>query len=98
MRRPVVAVHAIHVMARSLRNLIFAERRILRVILGHASLLIFDVNVGNDLVLLVGGHIVDLVADVHVPVNAFGRSRGRIAAAGLDDHADLAQVFFSSLA
>ena len=48
-------------------------------------------NIGNDLALVVGRHVVDLVADVHVPVNAFGRAGGGISAASLDDHADLAQ-------
>ena len=56
---------------------------------------IFDVNVGNDLALFVGCHIIDLIADVHVPVNAFGCSRSGIATARLDDHSDLAHgVFF----
>ena len=79
MRGAVVAVYAIHVVARGLRNLIFAEGRVLGVILGDSSLQIFDVNVRNNLALLIGCHIVDFVADVHVPVNAFGRTRGRIS-------------------
>src|SRR5437588_1661803 len=83
----VVAVDAIHVVAGGLGNLIFAEGGVFGEVLGDAALHIFDVNVGNDLAFLVGGHIVDLVADVHVPVDAFGGAGGGISTAGLDAHA-----------
>jgi hypothetical protein len=52
---------------------------------------IFDVDVGNDLALVIGDHVVDAVADVHMPVNAFGCAGSGIAATGFDQHANLAQ-------
>ena len=75
----------------ALVNLIFTQRGILGVILGDPALLVLDANVRNDLVLLVRGHEVDLVGNVHVPVDAFGRARGGISAARLDEHPYLVQ-------
>src|SRR5215471_19009244 len=48
-------------------------------------------DVWDYLALLVGGHIIDPVADVHMPVDPFRLPRGRISATRLDDHPDLAQ-------
>src|SRR5579862_107503 len=90
MSRTVVAIDAVHVMARGLRDLILGQRGIFRVILGNTALLVFDVDVRHNLALFVGGHIVDFVGDIHVPVDALGGSGGGIAAAGLDEHAYLA--------
>ena len=49
--------------------------------IGHAHL-------GNLLPRLVGGEVFDLVADVHVPVDAADRAVGGIAAAHFQQHAD----------
>ena len=48
--------------------------------LGHA-------HPGNLLPRLVAGEVFDLVADVHVPVDAADRAVGRVAAADLQEHA-----------
>ena len=48
-------------------------------------------DIGDHLALVIRSHIVDLVADVHVPVYAFRRAGRGISAAGLDQHANLTQ-------
>ena len=40
-------------------------------VLGDVALRVFHPDPGNDLPLLIGGEVRDLVGDVHVPVDAF---------------------------
>ena len=89
-RGAVVAVDAIHAALGHLRDLILGELGIFSEIFGDAARGILGVDVGDVLALLVGGDVADLVGDVHVPVNALGLAGGGIAAAGLDEKADLA--------
>ena len=50
---------------------------------------IFHAYLRDNLPLFVGGKVGDLVGDVHVPVNALtGLAQARIAAAGLNQHAN----------
>ena len=79
MRGPVVTVHAVHAAARGLGHLILIAIQTLSVILRYMTLHIFDMNVGYDLPLLVGRNIFDLIGNVHMPVNAFRSTGGRIA-------------------
>ena len=89
MRGPIVTVHAVHAAARSLGDLILIAIRTLSVILRYMTLHISDMNVGYHLPLLVGGNIFDLIGNVHMPVNAFRSTCGRIATPRLDEHTDL---------
>src|SRR3954469_24513086 len=90
----VVAVHAIHVVARGFGDLIFGQRGVFRKVLGHAALQILHMNVGNYLAFLIAGDVLNLVADVHVPVNAFRSTGSGIASAGFNQHANLADGVF----
>ena len=67
-------------------------------VLGDAALHVFHVNVGDDLALLIGGHVGDLVADVHVPVNAFAAPVAGSPPPALISMRIWRGVFFSSLA
>lgn len=58
-------------------------------VLGHPPLHILHVNVRNDLSLLIGCYELNLIGDIHVPVDSFRSSCRRIAAARFNQHANL---------
>src|SRR5215472_1378149 len=87
---PVVTIHAVHTVGLGLGNLLFAQGRVLGHVFGETPLLVFHADVGNHLALVVAGDVVDLIGNVHVPVNAFGSAGGGIAAAGFNQHTNLA--------
>ena len=79
-RRPVVAIHAVHPPDLGCIDFVLEVRR---AEFGDHSLLISHAHPGDGLARFVAGDVFDLVADVHVPVNAAHRSVRRIAAAHL---------------
>src|SRR5581483_8925767 len=93
--RAIVTIHAVHAMRGRLLNLLLAEWSIFGHVFGDAPLHVLGADIGNDLALVVGGNVADLVGNIHVPVNSGGCAGRGIAAAGLDQHANLALgVFF----
>src|SRR6266550_1007142 len=48
-------------------------------------------HVRNDLTLFVRRHVSDFVGNIHVPMDALGGARRRVAAAGIDEHTDLSR-------
>ena len=77
MRRAVMTIHAVHAADFELRRIVL---EILRAILGNFALRIGATHPGDRHVLVVGRDVLDLVVDVHVPVNAARWAIGRITA------------------
>src|SRR5512142_1553736 len=91
---PVVAVDAIHPADIELFELVGRQRYRAIEIFGNPALPVLDPDPGNFLPLRIAGAVPHLVADVHVPMDARGNTRGGTAAAGAKQASDLTHAIF----
>ena len=90
--RPVVAVYTIHSPDLQLLHLIWGQRGGAVEVLGYSPLVIFHSDPRDFLSLGIGGAVVDLVGDIHVPVDARGDPGRGAASAGAQQASDLAHA------
>ena len=89
MGRPVVAVHAVHVVPGKRCKLLFRALEIETRVLVHASVRVSHLDPRDLKFLPVHGDVLDLVLNDHVPVDACASAQGCASPPGLDADADL---------
>src|SRR5712692_27170 len=85
-----MTIDAIHSAFVGRRNLLRRARTIAIVVLGDVALLVLYTHPENHLAMFVGRDIVNLVGDVHVPVDSGYQAGCRTAAADIYQHTSLA--------
>jgi len=83
MRRPVVAVDAVHAPRRESFQLLGRQRVFGRHVFGHGSVRMDGLHIGDHFAFPVGVDVINFVFDVHVPMDAAARAQQRVAAADL---------------
>src|SRR6266567_5122476 len=84
-RRPIVAIHAIHCSYLMLGGIVL---EVCRAVLRHRAMRSGEPDPRDDLPLLVGRNVFNLVAQIHVPMNSTDRPMIRITSANLQRQAD----------